>query len=791
MCMPAGQVIPDAARHSWRRLRKKVCHVQMNKRECLQIDGLWRFCPDPNADGESLGFWKADHCTRLWREIMVPSCFEAGCGGIDFYQGICWYRHTFRLPSAWKSRRIVLRFEGVNYRAKVWLNGELLGENRDGFLPFEFAIHEKARWDTDNVLAVSVDNAHHSGDVPGMHVGWRGYGGILREAQVYTTNFSYIEDLRIVAEPSADGGRIECRVRVRNGQDGTVTVTLHDANSEAPLLALGPSRLNAATATVAGTLLGARPWSPSTPVLYRAVATLREGSRIVDTTETRFGFRRVQAVPEGLLLNGERIYLTGFNRHEDSPRTAMASDLETARRDLEQMKAAGCNFVRLCHYPHHPGELDLCDELGLLSFGEIPLYFWNDAEEGRRTQEARAQSAARQLEKMIARDFNHPSLVFWSVSNETCEEEPEVEDSNRALIRQARALDPSRLCVHVRNRWETHPRFEEDDVICINTYPTLDFVTLGHNPATFDLAGAVRRQRERMDALHRLYPDKPVLITEFGYGSFAGTFGHAFGEDEHARSIEAEFATFDAPWICGATLWCWADHPWPAGRFLNGLAFSPFGVVNRTRRRLAPYWTAHAMFRARQGLNVPPRGVASGTTVVMVRPRLDAIPQTPFPAGYGIRPMTPGDIGLWTDIQRDAEPYLRITDDLFEREFGDDLEAVQWRCYIMTDPKGLGVGTVSAWYNRDFYGEDYGRIHWVAVRPACQGKGLGKAALSYALNRLAQWHARCYLVTSTERIPAIRLYLDFGFEPDFRPANARDAWSELRTRFKHPALERA
>lgn len=771
----------------------------MRDRDCLQLAGPWRFSPDPHGDGEVLGFWKRDYCTRLWHEVPVPSCFEAGCRNLDFYEGICWYRRAFRLPSAWRSCRVTLRFEAVNYRARVWLNGEWLGKHEDGFLPFEFDIREKARWDGDNVLAVSVDNSHHEGDVPGMHVGWRGFGGILREVRVYATDPLHMEDLKVIATPCADGGHLECHARLRNGRgepaNSVLEVAIHDASGRA-ITTLGQCAMRVAAgdfadAVVKGVLADARSWSPSAPVLYRAVARLMEQNQVVDTVDTRFGVRRVEATPEGLLLNGQRIFLTGFNRHEDSPRTAMAVDLETTRRDLEQMKEAGANFVRLCHYPHHPAELDMCDEIGLLAMCEIPLYFWNDAQEGRRTNATRVETAARQLKSLIVRDANHPSVIFWSVSNETSDQEPDVAESNRALIRRARELDPTRLCVHVSNHWTDHPNFNADDVICVNYYPSIDWAGRGHTPG-FDLTRSAGSWRTHLAVLHRRYPSKPILITEFGYCSFAGTHGNAFGEDEHARVVEAEFTALDAPYVCGAAIWCWADHPWPAGRFHGGLSISPFGVVSRDRRKLKPFWTARALFRARQGLvSAPPPASQGGTGIVMLRPHLDDIVEVPFPEGYGIRPMAIEDIGLWTDIQRDAEPYLKITDTTFQEEFGDDLEAITWRCYIVTNPKGLGIGTISAWYDCDFRGQYYGRIHWFALRPSCQGMGLGKAALSYGLNRLAQWHDRCYLMTSSERVAAIHLYLNFGFKPDFTPANAQTIWRELGTRLKHPVLEQS
>ncbi|KPK59487.1 MAG: hypothetical protein AMK73_08615 [Planctomycetes bacterium SM23_32] len=175
--------------------------------------------------------------------------------------------------------------------------------------------------------------------------------------------------------------------------------------------------------------------------------------------------------------------------------------------------------------------------------------------------------------------------------------------------------------------------------------------------------------------------------------------------------------------------------------------------------------------------------------VNMVRPHLRGIPDVRFPAGFGIRSMRPGEASVWTDIQRDAEPFLDdITDELFYREFGSDLPATARRCFFIVDDRGVAVGTLSAWYDRDFKGQDHGRIHWVAVRPAYRRRGLAKAGMSYALQRMAEWHERAYLVTQTKRLPAIRMYLDFGFVPDLEPDGARQAWREVREQLPHPLL---
>lgn len=174
--------------------------------------------------------------------------------------------------------------------------------------------------------------------------------------------------------------------------------------------------------------------------------------------------------------------------------------------------------------------------------------------------------------------------------------------------------------------------------------------------------------------------------------------------------------------------------------------------------------------------------------VNMIRPDLKNIPEVPFPEGFTIRAMQPGEASFWTDIQRDAEPYFAIADDLFQLEYGSDLRATGQRVFFVIHPSGITVGTISAWYSQDFRGQDYGRIHWLAVRPRYQGQGLAKAALSYALKRMTEWHERCWLATSTGRLGAIKLYLDFGFLPDMAPENALEVWRNVQARLEHPAL---
>jgi GNAT superfamily N-acetyltransferase len=248
-----------------------------------------------------------------------------------------------------------------------------------------------------------------------------------------------------------------------------------------------------------------------------------------------------------------------------------------------------------------------------------------------------------------------------------------------------------------------------------------------------------------------------------------------------AAALEAEFAGMDAAYVCGALVWCWADHAWPQNALAScrRLGISPYGVMTRDRRPLPAFETARKLFRARQGLSPRTAPPPRPGRLIMIRDTLDDIPEAPLPAGFSIRPMRADESGLWTDIQRESDKLQPIPDDLFRQQFGSDTGATQWRTFFVVNPDGAAVGAVSAWYDRDFRGDDAGRIHWLAVRPAWRRRGLARAVLSFALKQLAQWHTRAYLTTGTDRLPAVKLYLDAGFRPDMSAPDAEKAWSKV------------
>lgn len=169
--------------------------------------------------------------------------------------------------------------------------------------------------------------------------------------------------------------------------------------------------------------------------------------------------------------------------------------------------------------------------------------------------------------------------------------------------------------------------------------------------------------------------------------------------------------------------------------------------------------------------------------VTMVRNDLEAIPGYPLPAPYTIRWYQPGDEDHWVDIHLEADPYNTITHALFAKEFGADVALLAERQAYLCDADGTPIGTASAWFNHNYHGAAYGRVHWVAIRPARQGAGLAKPLMTAICHRLRELgHQRVYLVTSTARLPAISLYLKFGFRPEIRAEQDRAAWQQVRRR---------
>ena len=176
-------------------------------------------------------------------------------------------------------------------------------------------------------------------------------------------------------------------------------------------------------------------------------------------------------------------------------------------------------------------------------------------------------------------------------------------------------------------------------------------------------------------------------------------------------------------------------------------------------------------------------------SVNMYREDLAGFPEPPMPEGYSTRLWGPGDEKTWVRVQAASEKFHKMTMESFEREFGKGRPALGDRQFFLVSPGGEDVGTITAWCAGPQWGPNWGLIHWVAIVPDHQGKKLAKPMMAVAMRKLRELHASACLNTSSARIPAIKVYLDFGFKPNMQTKDAAEAWAEVKGKLEHPLLE--
>ncbi len=420
----------------------------------LAADADWKFLLGDPAGAETPSFpdasWTTVDLPHDWSIASHPDKDNPGGAGEGFYPGgIGWYRKSFRAPASWQGKRVSVEFDGVYRDATVYLNGRKLGIHPYGYTSFSFDLTPALTIGGQNLLAVRVDNSAQ----PNSR--WYSGSGIYRHVRFTVTNSTHIAHWGtfVTTSTASDASAsISVQTHVENDSaqpvDATVVTTFFDSTgarvgSAQSALSI-PANQEAATAQE---IVVAHPslWSPDTPVLYRAVTQIRKDGKLLDENSTPFGIRTLAwSAQQGLLLNGKSIKLHGGSVHHDNgPLGAAAFDRAEERR-VELLKAAGMNAVRTAHNPPSPAFLDACDRIGLLVLDE-PFDVW----EAHKVKFDYASDFAawwkQDIESMVLRDRNHPSIVIWGIGNEI----PEIEVSSgkglaRQLIEAVRSLDTTR-----------------------------------------------------------------------------------------------------------------------------------------------------------------------------------------------------------------------------------------------------------------------------------------------------------------------------------------------------------
>ncbi len=388
----------------------------------VNLNGSWNFAFDKENQGEELGWHNADHSD--WpNKITVPYPWESSLSGVQNteYKGTAWYQRTFTIPEEWEGRTILLKFGAVDWLAKVWVDGHLLGEHEGGYTPFKFEINDALSDDEEHTLTVkAVDHTDPSHPV-GKQVHWyTTTSGIWQTVYLEAAGSNYIEDLDIVTDYNTNSVEIDAQVSGENRDGLRLKI-----ESGQPLEAyravpnLGDSWLSEIGAlSLRRQVQNARHWTPDEPSLYFIKVHLLKGDQVLDTVNTYFGIRDVsrarigQEKYEYIHLNHKPFYIvSALNQsfHPDGIYTYPTDDL--IREDVQRAKDWGYNNLRLHIKVDEPRFYYWCDRIGVTVFYDMPNT-WRFNEEAQRTWELTMREA-------IDRDNNHPSVIAWVLFNET------------------------------------------------------------------------------------------------------------------------------------------------------------------------------------------------------------------------------------------------------------------------------------------------------------------------------------------------------------------------------------
>jgi beta-glucuronidase len=502
--------------------------------------------------------------------LTVPGDWNSQAEKLQLYEGTVWLRQVFDAEPK-PDRHYVLYFGAVNYEAHVYLNGKKLGMHKGGFTPFQFDVSGKLLKGR-NVVVVKADNTRHQDEIPTVNTDWWNYGGITRDVLLAELPATYIADYKLQLA-KGDARRIAGFVQMAGADKARqVTVAIPEAGIR---FSVQPDAEGRAAIDVPVKKLDY--WSPQQPRLY-TVELSGGGDKVVD----RIGFRSIDTRGQDILLNGKPVFLRGISLHDENPlipgRLRGQGDM---RMLLQWAKELNCNYVRLAHYPHSEEMVRLADEMGLMVWAEVPVYWtisW--------TNPATLANAGAQLADMIVRDKNRASVVVWSVGNETPISAPRNAFMT-SLVRSARALDDTRLVaaaleIHRKGRDITieDPLAEQIDLASFNEYAGWYWAS----------------NAEMLDFRFDIRLDKPVVVTEFGADALGGYHADAdtrWSEEYQDRLYQNQFRMLAGiPGLRGMTPWVLADFRSPRRQHPYFQDFwNRKGLVSDDGKKKQAFWT--------------------------------------------------------------------------------------------------------------------------------------------------------------------------------------------------------
>ncbi|HEX7759135.1 MAG TPA: glycoside hydrolase family 2 TIM barrel-domain containing protein [Caulobacteraceae bacterium] len=556
------------------------------------LNGDWRFALVERPEAIPADFAAAGFDEAGWAELPVPSNWTMHGYDKPHYTNVQMpfpgspphvpdenptglYRRTFQVPAGWAGRRVVLQVGGAESVLYVWVNGTPVGMGKDSRLPQAFDVTAFVRPGEENLLACAVVKWSDASYVEDQDQWWM--GGIHRDVTLWSTGPTYIADVFARAEPDAEFQDGTLSVTAKLGftgapEDGwNFEVQLFDAGGravlETPLSASvkadwsthNPYRGPLGVVTLSAPVAAPALWSTEAPNLYTVVVSLVGADGVVvEATSCRTGFRRVEIGDRALLINGQAVMIAGMNRHEHDPVRGKAVTREAMVADIHLMKQFNVNAVRTSHYPNAEAWYDLCDEYGLYLVDETNLESHAFIHDLCADPRYAAQFVERGL-RMVERDKNHPSVIVWSLGNESG-----YGPNHDAMAGWMRGADPSRPLHYEGATWgwdeaaTGHPRRgvvtsgksgggeRASDLIC-PMYPPID---------------ALVRWAEANDPLDR----RPMILCEYSHamGNSNGSLGDYWDAFERCDGLQGGF------------IWEWCDHG-IARKTQDGRAYFAYG----------------------------------------------------------------------------------------------------------------------------------------------------------------------------------------------------------------------
>ncbi|KQY91707.1 beta-galactosidase [Paenibacillus sp. Root52] len=529
------------------------------------LNGVWKFAFAETPDARITSFYETNYDYSQWDEIPVPSHWQLQ--GYDYpqytnirypwserepelkspfapttYNPVGSYIRTFSVPADWKDRPVLLHFAGVESAFYVWVNGELVGYSEDTFTPSEFDISAYLH-DGENTLAVEVYRWCDASWLEDQDF-WR-MSGIFRDVYLYSPSPVQIADFFVQTNLDAAYQDAELQIDVKlfnhnaSVTDGmSVQAQLYDAQQQAVL----DQPIQAAVSFVndnnelsihlSAEVTNPLKWSAEFPNLYTLVLSIQAGhGETVEAVRSRVGFRTFE-LKDGLMkINGQRIVFKGVNRHEFSPKTGRAITAEDMIRDIELMKSFNINAVRTSHYPNQSLWYELCDEYGLYVIDETNLethgsWYYGQKELNENNIPASKpewrENVLDRCNSMFQRDKNHPSVIIWSLGNESF-----GGDNFIAMYDYLKQSDPTRL-VHYEGTFHYRP-----------------------SDSASDIESTMYIKPQQVEEYAQLkVPKKPYIICEYS---------HAMGNS--CGGLHLYWDVFDRYDILqGAFIWDWIDQ---------------------------------------------------------------------------------------------------------------------------------------------------------------------------------------------------------------------------------------